>query len=129
MNTGDDKLIPPPERDENIGKTLKQRYLIEREIGRGGIGAIYLARDHQLMDRLVVIKVLLDRSFQDEWAKRKFYQEIEALSRIDHPGIVGVNDAGEMPDGKPYFVMQYVEGNTLRSLITPEGMDFERVAY
>jgi serine/threonine protein kinase len=107
---------------------LKDRYLIEKELGRGGIGVVYLAHDIQLMSRPVVIKVLLEDSNQDEWFKKKFRQEMEALARLNHPGIVGVLDAGQMPDGKPFLVMQYVEGAPLRSLIRYEGMDMEMAA-
>ncbi|MGH9799495.1 MAG: serine/threonine protein kinase, partial [Blastocatellia bacterium] len=55
-------------------------------------------------------------------------QEMEALARINHPGVVGVLDTGAMPDGKPFLVMQFVEGKTLRSAMIPQGMDFDRVA-
>jgi serine/threonine protein kinase len=113
------------------GLLLKDRYLIEREIGRGGIGRVYLARDRQLLSRPVVIKVLMtdgDNQAFAEWFHKKFRQEMEALVRINHPGVVGVLDSGEMPDGKPFLVMQYVEGATLRSLISPDGMEFARVA-
>jgi serine/threonine protein kinase len=108
---------------------LNNRYLIEKEIGRGGIGVVYFARDTQLHSRPVVIKVLLRESLDNEWYKKKFYQEMEALARIDHPGVVGVFDSGEMPDGAPFLVMQFVEGATLRSVITVEGMPYEQVAH
>jgi serine/threonine protein kinase len=111
-----------------LGTTLNERYLIEREIKRGGFGVVYLARDKQLHSRPVVVKVLLEEALQNEWIVGKFRQEIEALSRIDHPGIVGIIDAGELPDGKPYLVMEYVDGSTLRSVMTPEGVSFERAA-
>src|SRR6185503_16195265 len=65
---------------------------------------------------------------QNEWTIQKFKQEIEALSRIDHPSVVGVFDFGELPSGSPYIVMKYVDGVTLRSCITPEGMELKRVA-
>jgi serine/threonine protein kinase len=119
---------PLHHRDPYLGMTLNGRYIIEKELGRGGIGVVYFARDRQLLSKPVVIKVLLDSSVQDAWLKKKFNQEIEALARIDHPGIVGVLDIGQMPDGKPYFVMQFVEGVTLRSLIKPGGMELGRVA-
>lgn len=112
------------------GTMLKDRYLIEGELGRGGIGVVYLARDTQLMNRRVVVKVLLQESgnsLHNPWFKKKFEQEIEALVRLDHPGIVGVLDAGTMPDGKEFFVMQYVEGKTLRSLVSGQ-MDMAQVA-
>ncbi len=113
------------------GMSLKGRYLIEGELGRGGIGVVYLARDTQLLQRRVVIKVLLEdweNSAHTPWFKKKFEQEIEALVRLDHPCIVGALDAGVMPDGKPFFVMQFVEGATLRSFMTDELMALPRVA-
>lgn len=96
------------------GMLLSGRYVIEKELGRGGIGVVYLARDQQLLSRPVVVKVLLEKSYQDDWIKKKFIQEMEALVRMNHPGIVNVYDAGEMADGKPYLVMQYIDGTSLR---------------
>ena len=110
-----------------VGQTLNGRYLIEKELKRGGMGAVYLARDQQLHSRPLVVKVLLDEAYRSEYVVQHFRQEVEALSRIDHPGIVGIIDAGELPDGKPFIVMQYVEGVTLRSAIAPEGMNLEHV--
>jgi putative peptide modification system cyclase len=130
----DDALTCPPENAPELpkanytGVTLQGRYRIERELGSGGFGMVYLARDLQLHSKPVVVKVLKDSSTDSEWFQKKFRQEIEVLARLDHPCIVGVSDTGVMPNGKPYFVMQYVEGNTLRSERRPEGLDFARVA-
>jgi serine/threonine protein kinase len=110
------------------GLRLKGRYLVEKELGRGGIGVVYLARDEQLHNRPVVIKVLLDRSAESEWFQKKFKQELQALVRIDHPGVVGALDAGEMPDGKPFFVMQFVQGVTLRSVMKEGRLGVREVA-
>jgi serine/threonine protein kinase len=114
--------------DSLTGMTIDHKYLVERVLGHGGMGKVYLARDLTLHNRPVVIKVLLDASVKDDYVVRKFRQEVEALSRIDHPGVVNVLGAGELPDGKPYIVMQYVNGVTLRSQIPVEGMDLERAA-
>jgi len=111
-----------------IGNELNGRYLIEGELKRGGFGIVYLARDLQLHSRPVVIKVLLEDAYKSEYVVQKFRQEMEALSRIDHPGVVGIIDSGELADGKPFIVMQYVDGSTLRSLMKPEGMDLEKSA-
>jgi serine/threonine protein kinase len=92
------------------------------------MGVVYLARDQQLHSRPVVVKVLLDDAYQSEYVVQKFKQEVEALSRVDHSGIVGIIDSGELTNGRPFIAMQYVEGVTLRSLITPEGMNLERGA-
>src|SRR5207244_9226447 len=104
---------------------------IERELARGGVGAVYYARDTQLLSRPVVVKVLLDSSTQglwSEWFRGKFLQEVEALTRIDHPGVVGILDAGAMPDGKPFLVMQFVNGVSLRTHIREGGLDLGRAA-
>src|SRR6185295_8544725 len=111
-----------------VGTLLDGRYLIIRELGRGGFGCVFLASDEKVMSKKVVVKILRDREEQNQWTVQKFKQEIEALSRIDHPGVVGVLDFGELASGSPYIVMKYVDGVTLRSCITPEGMPLERVA-
>ena len=76
----------------------------------------------------MVIKVLLDQSSLDPWIRQKFLQEMEALSRIDHPGVVGVLDTGLTAEHKQFLVMQYIEGRTLRSAIEPGGMNHARAA-
>lgn len=129
-------VTPALKQTNYSGTLLKDRYMIEGELGRGGIGVVYLARDMQLHQRRVVIKVLLESSEQSlhtPWFRKKFDQEVEALVRIDHPGVVGVLDVGAMPDGKPFFVMQYVEGTNLRTLMQQEmqagKMDLSRIAH
>lgn len=111
-----------------IGSMLSERYLVKRRLGHGGFGVVYLASDEKMLGRAVVVKALLQGEVKNEWSVRKFKQEIEALARIDHPSIVGILDAGELPDGKPYIVMQYVDGFSLRQIIRPEGLDFWRAA-
>jgi serine/threonine-protein kinase len=121
--------IPTAEGSESlVGQTIGGCYLVERELGHGGMGKVYLARNVTLYHRRVVIKVLLQASLDDPYVVTKFRQEGEALARIDHPNVVTVLGSGELSEGKPYIVMQYVEGVTLRSKIPDEGMDFERAA-
>lgn len=120
--------INPPGQEPLIGFALADRYLIERKLGQGGFGAVYLAADQKMVSRKVVVKILHARETQNEWSVKKFQQEIEALSRLNHPGIVGIFDTGETIEGSPYIVMQFVDGSSLRSLITPEGMPFWRAA-
>lgn len=117
-----------PQPSNAIGQVLGERYLVERALGQGGVGAVYLARDQKLHGKPVVIKVLLERSLQNAWVVQKFQQEKEALARVDHPGVVGILDTGELSDGKPYIVMQHIDGVTLRSEVKPDGISFDRAA-
>src|SRR5215216_283912 len=114
--------------DNLVGTTISKRYLVEKQLGHGGIGKVYLAHDLELHSRPVVIKVLLEASLQDPYVVKKFHQEVEALARLDHPNVVSVLGAGELVDGKPFIVMQCVSGVTLRSQIVSEGMQLERTA-
>jgi len=127
-----DTLVNLAQQDPGklVGTVLDDRYRIESQLGHGGFGAVYLARDYRLLNKSVVIKVLLEKSLQNEWVVQKFQQEKEALARVDHPGVVGILDTGELSDGKPYIVMQYVDGISLRDAIKskPEGMDLERTS-
>lgn len=129
-SAGDSKPTPTAQPGGLLGTTLDGRYYIEKELGHGGVGTVYLARDRKLHDKPVVVKVLLQTSLQDPWVVQKFQQEKEALARVDHPGVVCILDTGELPDEKPYIVMQYIEGISLREAIKaqPEGLDLERAA-
>ena len=114
--------------DDLLRRTINERYVIERALDHGGMGEIYLARDLRVNSRAVVIKFLSHALLEDAYAQQKFKQEAEALSRIRHPGVVEVLDKGELGNGRPYFVMQYVNGETLDSLIPKEGMRLEYIA-
>ena len=105
----------------SAGTVLVDRYEIQQELGRGGMSIVYLAQDRQLLSRRVVIKVLRQETNQDPYLRQKFLQEMEALARIDHPGVVGVLAAGLTPEGQQFLVMQFIEGGTLRQAIHPGG--------
>jgi serine/threonine protein kinase len=111
------------------GMLLDGRYEIEKELGSGNLGIVYLARD-QRTKKPVAVKLLLEKSLRSEVAVRMFKREAEALGRMgEHPGIVGISDVGTLQDGQPYFVMQYVEGTTLRAALDAQskGLYLERV--
>lgn len=111
-----------------IGTTIGERYSVERELGRSVMSQVYFARDQRLKERAVVVKILSQELLQDSDARRRFEKEVEALLRIDHPGVVRVTETNKLPDGRPYIVMPYVDGEMLRSQIPNEGMDLERAA-
>ncbi len=114
--------------DKLLEAVIGERYLVEKKLGHGGMGEVYFSRDLKLDRRPVVVKVLSNELRDDRNAQERFKKEGEALSRIHHAGVVEVLDKGEVPDGRPYIAMQYVEGETLRSRIPPEGMNLERAA-
>ena len=114
--------------DDLVGRTIGERYLVEKELDGGGMSRVYLARDRNVNGRAVVLKVLSRELLEHEYARQKFKQEVEALIRIDHRGVVDVSDTGTLGDGRPYFVMQFINGENLRSLIRPEGMSLHRAA-
>jgi serine/threonine-protein kinase len=111
-----------------IGVRLKERYEITSELGRGAIGVVYLAVDRDVHDRPVVVKALQGDSLRNEWLAKKFHHESEALSRIDHPGVVKVIDRGRTPTGGPFFVMEFVKGQTLRERIDSTGLPLDDAA-
>jgi serine/threonine-protein kinase len=87
------------------------RFDVERELGRGGMAQVYLARDREL-ERPVALKVLAAHLGGDETFRRRFLREARVAGRLSHPNVVQVYDAGES-DGRPYIVMEYVPGRTL----------------
>jgi len=111
-----------------VGATIGERYFVERELTPGGMSQVYFALDLRLRRRPVVIKILSRSLTQDPYARQKFEQEVEALLRTDHPNVVRILDTGKLPDGRPYIVMQYIEGETLRSRITNDGMELRLAA-
>ncbi|HVG19527.1 MAG TPA: AAA-like domain-containing protein [Blastocatellia bacterium] len=92
---------------------------MERRIGKGGMGAVYIAR-HTRFNKRVAIKVLLPDVKNDPSLPDRFQQEAEASARIKHPNIVPVNDFGQTEDSLLYMVMEYVEGLPLRQLLETE---------
>src|SRR5688500_8552556 len=117
----------PSTPDLPEGTVVANRYRIDACLGRGGQAMVYRARDLTLMSKPVVVKILA-ASAQDSWLGSRLQHEIEALARIDHPGVVGVLDTGALPDGSPFLVMQYAEGTTLRQALASGPLERTRAA-
>ena len=90
-------------------------YTITREIGRGGMGVVYLAHDTKL-ERDVAVKVLSTGTLTDESARKRFRREALALSRLNHPNIETVHDF-DTQEGVDFLVMEYIPGVTLNETI------------
>ncbi len=93
-----------------IGSTIQNRYRIEAELGRGGMGVVFRGHD-TLLDRDIAIKVLSDPKLSAE-GRARLLREARAAAQLNHPNIVSVYDAGES-DGTPFIVMELVEGMSL----------------
>ncbi|HEY6797770.1 MAG TPA: protein kinase [Kineosporiaceae bacterium] len=88
------------------------RLRVERRLGAGGFASVWLAHDPEL-DAPVAVKVLADNWAQDADVRRRFTDEARLLRRVDSDHLVRVYDVGELPDGRPYFVMTYADLGTL----------------
>ncbi len=99
-----------------IGKIFAGRYRIVRQIGRGGMADVYLARDLILDGEEVAVKVLRTNYQTDQIAIQRFQREARAMAELDHPNIVRISDIGE-EDGQQYLAMEYVNGLDLKRYI------------
>jgi TolB-like protein/tRNA A-37 threonylcarbamoyl transferase component Bud32/Tfp pilus assembly protein PilF len=105
------------EYQERLSKALADRYQIQREVGSGGMATVYLAEDLKHR-RPVAIKVLRPE-LSAALGTERFLREIEVVARLNHPNILGLHDSGDA-DGLLYFVMPFVEGESLRARLERE---------
>src|SRR5262245_18847781 len=91
------------------------RYEIQRRLGTGGMGALYLARDPAL-ERLVAIKLLKEDYQDDQELRERFVREARSVARLRHANIVIVHDVGQ-EDGRPFIAMEYIAGDTLSQVL------------
>lgn len=109
------------------GERLKDRYRLERTLGRGGMAAVWLGHD-EVLDRPVAVKVLSDTIASDPGFVARFRREAKTAAGLSHPNLVGVYDFSE-EDERPYLVMQFVPGENLAErLERGEGVDCDQLA-
>ena len=117
--------VPTSPADEgalfaSLREALKPAYQLLRRIGEGGMGAVYLAREPALK-RDVAVKVMLPWLASDATARARFEREAQAVAAIAHPNVINIFGTGELADGTPYFVMQFVSGRALDARLAAEG--------
>ncbi len=113
-------VTPQPESAADVEGEV-DGFRIQKELGRGGMGAVYLA-EQLSTKRLVALKVLLQGPFASDVAKKRFEREVELAALLDHPNIVTVLESG-LSRGRHYFAMKYVEGLELDLFVSDRGLN------
>jgi serine/threonine-protein kinase len=103
-----------------VGAIIADRYHVLRKLGEGGMGQVYLA-EHVKMGRQSALKVMNPAMVKDADAISRFNREAANASRINHPHVADVYDFGETPDGIIYLAMEFVDGQSLTTLLEHEG--------
>lgn len=114
-------LVPPaPPPEDRIGP-----YRVERELASGGMGSVYLGeRDDDLFDQRVAIKTMRGDVASD-FVERRFESEMRILAQLEHPNIARLLDGGVTPEGRLYFVMEYIDGETLSRYCTSKRLGLD----
>jgi hypothetical protein len=106
--------------ETRLREALAPNLQLLRAIGAGGMAQVFLAREPSLK-RLVAVKVLSEHLSTDPESRIRFEREAQAVATLSHPNVVAIHGVGELSDGTPYFVMQYVNGRSLASRIEADG--------
>ncbi len=119
-----ERTASPPAAESTDGKALSARshpgrYQIVGELGRGGMGIVYKAKD-VVLDRTVAYKVLPESLVENPQALKNFLREAKSAAQLNHPNIVTVFDAGQ-DEGRYYIAMEYVDGHTLKQIVRKRG--------
>ncbi len=104
------------------GDSSAGRYVLLHRLGAGGFGEVYLGRQESPVRRLVAVKLLRDPLASAE-ARSRFRAEQQAIAALDHPGIAGMLESGELPDGRPWFSMPFVAGIPITDHARSAGLD------
>jgi tetratricopeptide (TPR) repeat protein len=107
---------PQPPATEARWPARVGRYHIEGEIGHGGMGVVLRAHDPDCQ-RTLAVKVLLDRHQSSPDLERRFREEAQLTAQLQHPGIAPVHEIGQLADGRPFFAMKLIRGQTLNDLL------------
>jgi serine/threonine-protein kinase len=115
-------------RELEPGTVIRGKYRIVRQLGRGGMGTVYLA-EHILLNRPRALKFISSELSQDAAFLRRFRREAQAAIELRHPNVVEVVDLDQAEDGSPYIAMEYVEGPDLRHALAAGSFPVERALH
>lgn len=122
-----DEAVPDRQSEAEQLPRCVGDYELLQEIGRGGMGVVYLARQVNL-NRQLAVKMILRGPLASQGDRDRFLAEAQAAARLDHPGIVPVYQIGDDGGGRMYFSMKYIKGPTLSDLLEPGPMDSQLAA-
>ena len=111
-------------QDPRIGSTIAGRYVIDENIGEGGMATVYRAR-HKLIDRPCAIKILAPQMARDAVVRERFRREAKSAQSLAHPNIIEIYDQGDTDDGTAYIVMELLHGSSLADVIAKGPISFE----
>ncbi len=103
-----------------LGQLIGGRFRVEKLLGSGGMGEVYLGR-HELLGNRVAIKLLKVQHAKDQRMIARFRREARATSRVQHPNVVGIFDTGQLDDGRLFLIMEYIQGQDLIQLYEESG--------
>jgi serine/threonine protein kinase len=104
----------------DVPQFIAGRFRIEREIGTGGMGTVYLAT-HLGLQRAVAVKIIKREFAGDQDVADRFLREARTMAKLRHPHAAMIFDAGNLPDGRHFIIMEFVEGETLSQALAREG--------
>ena len=103
-----------------VGSVIRGKYKLVAKVGQGGMGSVYKAT-HLAFDEMRALKVIAPELLADDLFVKRFKHEAVITRRLQHPNAVRVDDIDEAEDGRPFIVMEFIEGKSLKKLIREEG--------
>lgn len=104
-----------------FGQTIKGRYQIIELFGQDEASLSYLAEDKIVPNKKVLVRILMNERASDDSEGKILAEEIVSLSHINHPNIGGVMDSGELPEGKPFIITEFIEGKSVKDMLQRTG--------
>jgi serine/threonine-protein kinase len=122
-------IVAPEDRpDPLLGQTLAGRYYIQRKLGEGGMGAVYLA-SHNVLEKALALKVLHGELARKPDLVERFIQEAKSASRIRHENVIDISDFGSTPEGTVFFAMELLTGHDLHEEVARARLDGQRLPW
>ena len=119
-------LRSPDSNTQLLGQKVGE-YRLLREVGRGGMGVVFEAVHGETGEK-VAVKAIHEKLLSNLTAVQRFVAEARLMARVDHPGLTKVFDSGQLPGGRPYFVMEFLVGESLRDRLRKKGRLAQRDA-